>query len=361
MKYLFFVQGEGRGHLTQALALKEKLEKRGQEIVAIITGEDSKHKLPAFFKEQISCPLFTIDSPNFIIDKQEKGIKVFASTLLTIWRLPRYVSAVKKIKKIVADLNPDTLVNFYEPLAGTYYRLYKNKRPMFCIAHHYFIRHQVFKFPKINKLELWSFQFYNWLTAPSQAGKIALSFTAEADEPQKKLFICPPLIRSAVKQQPATASNFILVYLLNAGYSREIINWGQTHHDVNVEAFWNRPDKEEETYYGQNLVFHRLSGPKFINCLANCHTYVATAGFDSIAEAAYLQKKILMIPTKNHFEQRCNAADAERAQVSASAKHFDLSLITDNKIKAHPPEALDRFKEWVDNYDDKIVNLLEKQ
>ena len=77
MKYLFFVQGEGRGHLTQALALKEKLEKRSQEIVAIITGEDSKHKLPAFFKEQIDCPLFTIDSPNFIVDKQEKGIKVF--------------------------------------------------------------------------------------------------------------------------------------------------------------------------------------------------------------------------------------------------------------------------------------------
>ena len=152
-------------------------------------------------------------------------------------------------------------------------------------------------------------KLYNRLNAPRHATKIALSFTAEADEPQKKIIVCPPLIRLAIKQQTTTTGDFILVYLLNAGYSQEISSWAQAHLDVKIEAFWDKPN-QVETHYGQNLVFHHLSGAKFIDYLAACRAFVATAGFDSIAEAAYLQKTILMIPTKNHFEQACNAVDA---------------------------------------------------
>jgi UDP:flavonoid glycosyltransferase YjiC (YdhE family) len=33
MKYLFIVQGEGRGYLTQALTLEEMLRRNGHEVV----------------------------------------------------------------------------------------------------------------------------------------------------------------------------------------------------------------------------------------------------------------------------------------------------------------------------------------
>ena len=33
MKVIFVVQGEGRGHLTQALALKQQLLREGHEVV----------------------------------------------------------------------------------------------------------------------------------------------------------------------------------------------------------------------------------------------------------------------------------------------------------------------------------------
>lgn len=359
MKYLFFVQSDGRGHLMQALTLKEKLEKHGHEISAVIIGTNREHELPYFFKEQINCRLFTVDGPNFIVDKKKKGVKVFSSALQTIWRLPRYLASLKKIKKIVADLNPDVLVNFYEPLAGNYYRLYRDKRPMFCIGHQHFIKHPSFKFPKISRLTQICFKFYNHLTAPGNTVKIALSFTAETDQPAKKLFICPPLIRQIIKQQTPTQEDFFLVYLLNAGYSEEIIAWSRSNPNVKIKTFWDRPG-EEEIAFSPNLVFYRLNAEKFISYLASCRAYVSTAGFDSIAEAAYLQKSILMIPTKNHFEQKCNAADAERAGLTLAAENFNLSLVANKQTKTHSRDSLRAFKEWVDNYDDKIINLLEK-
>ena len=35
MKILFIIQGEGRGHLTQALSLRQKLMAEGHEIVGV--------------------------------------------------------------------------------------------------------------------------------------------------------------------------------------------------------------------------------------------------------------------------------------------------------------------------------------
>ncbi|MFA6994803.1 MAG: glycosyltransferase family protein [Patescibacteria group bacterium] len=358
MKYLFFVQGEGRGHLTQALTLKEKLEKRGHTIVAIIVGSKN-NKLPSFFQEQINVPLFLMASPNFAVDKQGKGINILSTVLQTIWRSPLYLQSLKKIKKITTDLNPDVLINFYELLGANYYRLYRDKRPLFCLGHQYFIQHPIFKFPRGQWLPRLSFKFYNYLNAPKRATKIALSFTEESDQIKNKLYICPPLIRQLIKDQKSISNNFLLLYMLNAGYSQEIINWGETHPQIKIEAFWNHPENDE-TNFGPNLTFHHLSGLKFINYLSTCRAYASTAGFDSISEAAYLQKNILMVPTKNHFEQKCNAVDAERAGLAITSENFDLSLIADKSKNGQSSDALNIFKKWVDNYDDKIINLLEK-
>jgi len=355
MKYLFFVQSEGRGHMSQALALKEKLEQRGHKVVGTIIGLNPSKKIPPFFSEEINCPLITIASPTFATDKKDKGVKVFLSTIITLWRLPRYWRSIKIIKQTIKKLQPDILVNFYEPLAGNYYRLSRDKRPMFCISHQHFIEHPQFQFPKITWLARFSFRFYNRLTASSHATRIALSFTQEIDLPNKKLFVCPPLIRKKILQQTAANKHFILVYLVNSGYYEEVLTWCQKNPQQRVVGFWDKLG-EIETHFGNNLTFHYIDGQKFINYLANCSNYVCTAGFDSVAEAAYLQKNILVIPTKNHFEQKCNAIDARRAGLAISASTFDLSLL----IAQPKTHSLEIFKEWVNKYDHKIVDLLEK-
>lgn len=356
MKYLFFVQSEGRGHMSQALALKERLKARGHEIIGATASCEPDQELPGFFKDGMNCPIINIKSPKFLIDKKGKGIKLVPSIFFALKNIPLYLKSLKKIRQAVTDLNPDVLVNFYEPQAGNYYRFYRDKRPMFSIGHQYLIAHPNIKFKKLGFLNKLFFNFYNRLTAGGRSIKIALSFTDEPDIKNKKLFVCPPLIRYAIKKSPVSKNPFILSYMINAGYSEEIIDWHKANPAYKIEAFWNKPGAPE-TKIDDNLIFYRLSGQKFIDLMAACESYVGTAGFDSVAEAAYLQKNILLIPTKNQFEQEVNAYDAERAKIAISSKTFNLSLLFD-QTKTHPSVFLKNFKEWVDDYDDKIIKLL---
>lgn len=360
MTYLFFVQGEGRGHLSQAITLKEKLEKNGNRVLAMVIGLDSRNQIPAFFKERVNIPLLRIDSPGFSVDGNKQGINLSSSVIRNLVKLPIYLKSLSQIKKIIKDFNPDILVNFYEVMAGNYYRFYNDHRPLFSIGHQYFIHHPNFKFPAGKPLSKLFFKIYNRLNAPQKSTRIALSFTAENDITAKKLFVCPPLIKNAIKNKPSRNGNFLLTYILNPGYSQEITNWSQKHPGIKIEAFWSG-SKQEKTIISPSLTFHRLSGSKFIELLSSCHAYASTAGFDSISEAAYLQKSILMVPTKHHFEQKCNAVDADRAGLALSSQNFNLDLVSDEKNNQKNTLALQKFKAWVDNNDDKIVSILEKR
>lgn len=51
MKFLFIVQGEGRGHLTQALTLEEHLLREGHEVVEVLVGKSRNRELPTFLPE----------------------------------------------------------------------------------------------------------------------------------------------------------------------------------------------------------------------------------------------------------------------------------------------------------------------
>lgn len=49
MKVIFVVQGEGRGHLTQTLALKRILDHEGHQVVEVLVGKSKTMDTPKFF------------------------------------------------------------------------------------------------------------------------------------------------------------------------------------------------------------------------------------------------------------------------------------------------------------------------
>ena len=91
MKILFIIQGEGRGHLTQALSLRQKLMAEGHEIVGVLVGKSPARRLPDFFLNKIQSPVYPFESPNFLPTAKNKQVSLMRSVLYNVLRLHKYM------------------------------------------------------------------------------------------------------------------------------------------------------------------------------------------------------------------------------------------------------------------------------
>ncbi len=362
MKFVFLVQGEGRGHMIQALNLKESLEKKGHTVSKVLVGARTLDSLPSFFREKIGCPLEILTSPRFVLDKDDQGILLYKSAFLSVLEFPSYIKSLFKVKRIIKSEDPGAVISFYEPLASVYFRFFRDKRPVFYIGHQYFMSHPVFSKYFKNLREKLFFRFYNAICSSPGGIKLCLSFTKEDDVVKKNLYVCPPFIKSQIKlmalDEDLSDSDYYLIYILNRGYAKKIIEWNKVNPDIKIETFRNSPEIKEERL-NSSLVFHHLCNDLFNYKLKHCRAFINTAGFDSVAEAAYLGKRIMMIPTKNHFEQDYNAIDASRAKIAIKAKELDLSLLTAASDDSF--SQLSNYRLWCDKEESRIVDIIEKK
>ena len=88
MKFLFIVQGEGRGHLTQAITLEEILRRNGHEVVEVLVGKSSSRRLPGFFNRNINAPVKRFVSPNFLPTPANKRVSLMRSVAYNLVKLP---------------------------------------------------------------------------------------------------------------------------------------------------------------------------------------------------------------------------------------------------------------------------------
>ena len=63
--------------------------------------------------------------------------------------------------------------------------------------------------------------------------------------------------------------------------------------------------------------------------MTGCLGYVSTAGFESICEAMYLGKPVMMVPVENQYEQACNALDAVKAGAGITNNKFIFDSFLD--------------------------------
>ena len=92
------------------------------------------------------------------------------------------------------------------------------------------------------------------------------------------------------------------------------------------------------------LTVHSIDDRKFLRSLAGCRAYVSTAGFESVCEAMYLGKPMLLVPA--HIEQECNAYDAMRGGAVIVAEDFNPDALLQLKgANRRNPD----FVRWVDS------------
>ena len=325
MKYLFIVQGEGRGHFTQALSLKSLLEKNGHEVVQIMVGSSAKRILPAFFTEKINSEVVQFQSPNFLPTPKGKHSSLIISILYNLLLLPVYIKSILSIRSTIIEKQPDVVVNFYELMCGITYGIFKPNPPMINVAHQYYFLTPDFRYTGNNSKQFKMLNFYTRLTAMNSYKMLALSFRIEDNSYYGKIAIVPPLLRQEVLLKQTKTGNYIHGYMLNSGYSDELTQWSKRNEGEQIHFFWDKKNAKLTEKLTPDLTLHKLSDTLFLDYMAGCKAYATTGGFESVCEAMYMQKPVMLVPT--HIEQECNVMDAIRSGAGVTANEFDLDML----------------------------------
>jgi uncharacterized protein (TIGR00661 family) len=343
MKLLFLIQGEGRGHMTQAIALKKLLGQEGHIIETVLVGKSNRREIPAFFYREMG-EVSTFQSPNFFTDKEGKGVKIPATISRNFLRFAIYRKSLRFIDRWVKATRPDVIVNFYDFLGAIYHFMYKPNAKFVAIGHQYLSFHPDFPFAtgRLNRL---LFMAANQITSYGAELKIALSFRPYTGQVAKGLVVTPPLVRQEVLDLKPYDGGYMLAYMVNTGYALDLMDWHSKHPDVVLHCFWDDKAHPQTWNPRPNLYFQPIDDRHFLQKLEGCSGYMTTAGFESVCEAAYLGKKIVMVPVKGHYEQQCNALDAAHlAGISSSATYNPDALLRMVNTAGGKDDA---FAQWV--------------
>jgi uncharacterized protein (TIGR00661 family) len=353
MNFLFVVQGEGRGHLTQAISLSGLLERNGHKVVAVLTGKSNRRELPAFYVNHFGDKLRRFRSPNFLPSTPHHHTNIWLSIAYNILLIPQYIGSILFIRRQIAAGEVDAVVNFYELLTGLGMSILPSRKPCYCIAHQYLFLHPEYRFPSASRVELLMLKFFTRVTCLNATRLLALSFRPLTDVPEEKLTVVPPLLRRAIFEAEVSCGDYLHGYMLNDNYADEIMQFHVARPDVSLHFFWDRRDAPETSHIDETLEFHRLNDDLFVRYMAGCLAYATTAGFESVCEALYMGKPVLVVPT--HIEQMCNAFEVSQTGVGVQADFFDLERLFEFIPDYRPNHE---FRSWITEADTRISSAL---
>jgi len=338
--------------MTQSLAVHRNLSRWGHELVGVAAGQHDGRPLPEFFLHGFEVPVTPLESPGFVA-RQNRSIDVPATVATALRRLPAYRESMSRLRALVRDTSPDLVINFFEPLTGLVQLIRPLPVPVVAVAHQHMIEHPAYVKRPGGAVDRMGLAFFAGLVG-ARSWKLALSLTPAEDLPARRLLVGPPLLRPELFDLVPSPGEYVLVYLVNHGYSEEIRAWHRLHPEVSLHCFCHRPDAPREEVVDRTLTFHRLDGEKFLRMMAGCRAVVSTAGFESVCEAAWLGKPVLVVPVQNHAEQMLNALDVVQAGFGISDEAFRLDRL------GELPERLDNasFRRWVSRSEEVFQRVL---
>lgn len=330
--------------MTQAIALSGLLRDQGHEVCRVVVGRSERRSIPDFFRERIGAPVDQVDSPNFISDEEHKSVNLKKSIWIAIIRLRTYLKSYKALDRMVQEDRPDVIINFYDFIAGFYNGIKNPKTPFVCIAHQYLAIHSTFEFPEGPWVERSLMKLGNKITSLGADRILALSFQELPDE--RNIEVVPPLLRQEVLDLTPERKDHLLVYMLNHGYAQAVDDFHKKFPDQPLHCFWDNPNAPKELKVDETLTYHRLDGQLFLEKMRTSKGFLTTAGFESVCEAFYLGKPLMMMPVEGHYEQACNALDGKKVGAGIRSKTFNLKKLVDYLPKHKDKSEI--FRQWAD-------------
>lgn len=348
------IQGEGRGHQTQAISFIKIIKNTHHQVSCCLVSSEDGVTVPALLQSE-DLPVFPFRGPYLIYNRRTNDLMVGKTICKGIYNLFGYIRSIRFINAVMERSQVDLIINFYDVLGG-FYNISMNSRgvPYVCIAHQYLMLHQDFSFPPGNIVSRWGVNLNSLLTSMGARMRLALSFDQWQDQRLWNLHVLPPLIRYDLLEEDdeMQASNIILCYVNVPGMIRRILDWHQCMEgSTELHVFMSQPMEDR-----QGVFFHLLDRAAFLSKMKVCKYLICTAGFESVCEAHYLGKKCLLVPLPKHYEQEVNAYDAQRVEVGINASESIASAI-EQLEKCQP--NVGAYRSWVESAPCSILTIIE--
>lgn len=286
MKILYAFQGTGNGHVARA-----------QEIVPVLKKYAAVDTLISGHQSQLKA--------DFDVNFQYKGISLLYNktgglSYRKTFTDNKFLEAAHNIQEI--DLSKyDLIINDYEPLTGWACKL--KKLPMIELSHQ---ASMLFKeTPKPDKKDFFGELVLKYYV-PSEK---RIGFHFENYHPQIK----KPVIRQKIRNLHPEKKGFYLVYL--PSFSDENITKVLKQIPVEWKVFskYSRLQFKEE-----NVEIFPIDEFQYLKAFESCEGILCNAGFESPAEALFMDKKLFVIPIHNQYEQECNACALDKMGIPNS-------------------------------------------
>ena len=321
MKIFYAIQATGNGHISRAQHLYPYLKKYG-EVDFFLSGSNASldFDLPIKFRNN-GCSLHYNPCGG-----------------LDYWEIAKNIHPIALFKdaKNLPLSNYDVIINDFEAVTSLACKLQNKKSIQF--GHQASFVSKLCPRPKKGDF-LGELVLNNYSTSSHTIGLHFKKYDS---------FIYNPVIKKNILEANPTNKKHISVYLPSFDV------------DCLEKAFLALPDVEfhwflktvKEPYRQGNILFYPINQALFDTSLIHCDGIITGGGFETPAEALYLEKKVLSIPIANHYEQACNAEALKQMGVPTLQKvdgNFKLeienwlnSAQTYPKIEANSiPETLD--------------------
>ncbi len=345
---LFIVQGEGRGHLSQSVALKEYLESEGHTVEAVFAGNKRSQPLPDYFKNVFGDKLTLFSSPWFLRTPNKKGIYVLRTIFFNLTRGLTYLREVKRIRREIVRIGPDVVINFYDLVGALAMRKLPQGMRRIGIGHHFSLHLEGYQCGKNKSFHKTLLKLHTKVVMLSCDRVLALSFR---ELPGNDLIaVVPPLVRKQFREAHYKRGSDYLVYFLNEGFVVDLMRLARDHPALVFDVFSDLPLQSQVP---DGIRLHPVDDRAFNEKMKNCRGVISTSGFDTVAEAACMGVPLAVIPVENHFEQQCNSRDVERSGVGIILKDFSTESL--EEMKGIDQEA---FRQWVDRAGREILKQI---
>ncbi len=303
MKILYAIQGTGNGHLARAEDVIPALQQYG-ELDLFVSGAQADIRL------------------NYPVKYKSKGLSFYFGTrggvdFLKTFKHNSSKEVYKEIKKFPVE-KYDLVINDFEPISAWACK----RRGVPCVG----LSHQSAllspKVPKPKKID----PVGEWVLHNYAPVEKYVSFHFERYD--KNIFT--PVIRAAIRHCHEKAKDHYTVYLPAFDDKKLVPLLAKIPH-VRWHIFSKHTRK---AYHVGKLSVFPVDKNEFANSMTSSNGVLCGAGFETPAEALFLNKKLMVIPMKSQLEQYYNAA---------SLKQLGVPVL--KKLKK---SSLEKIVQWID-------------